>query len=70
MIGLSLLGVLTIVDGHDSPNHNLGDIAGLSAAFDFAIFTLSLRKGRTVDMVPAVFWSGVLCLPVMVLMCV
>ena len=62
--------MLIIIVGHDNPIHNLGDFAGLSAAFGFAIFTISLRKGRTVDMMTAVFWSGVLCLPVMVLMCV
>ena len=68
-IGFSLLGVFIMFRGQDNINHILGDIAALSAAFGFAVFTISMRKGRHGDMVPAVFWSGVLCLPVMVVIC-
>ncbi|MDA9949450.1 DMT family transporter [Paracoccaceae bacterium] len=69
-IGFSLMGVLIMVGGQDNQSHIFGDIAALSAALGFAVFTISVRKGRTGDMMPAVFWSGVLCLPVMVLICI
>ena len=68
-IGISLLGVLIMVGGQENTHHIIGDIAALSAAFGFAVFTISMRKGRNEDMMPAVFWSGVLCVPVMVLIC-
>jgi drug/metabolite transporter (DMT)-like permease len=64
------MGVLIMVGGQDNQSHIFGDIAALSAALGFAVFTISVRKGRTGDMMPAVFWSGVLCLPVMVLICI
>ena len=59
-----------MVGGQDNQSHIFGDIAALSAALGFAVFTISVRKGRTSDMMPAVFQSGVLCLPVMVLICI
>ena len=68
-IGGSLLGVLIMVGGQDNQNHTSGDLAALLAALGFAVFTISVRKGRTGNMLPAVFWSGILCLPVMVLIC-
>ena len=68
-IGISLLGVFIMVYKQDNTNFIFGDIAALSAAFGFAVFTISMRKGRNSDMMPAVFWSGVLCMPVMVLVC-
>lgn len=64
------MGVLIMIGGQDNQSHIFGDIAALSAALGFAVFTISVRKGRTGDMMPAVFWSGVLCLPVMVLICI
>ncbi len=36
----------------------LGTIMGIIAAFGFGIFAVLLRKGRTTDLVPAVFWAG------------
>ena len=69
-IGTSLLGVFIMIGGQDNTSHIFGDIAALSAAFGFAVFTISMRKGRNGDMMPAVFWSGVLCVPVMVLICI
>jgi DME family drug/metabolite transporter len=68
-IGGSLLGVLIMVGGQDNQSHTSGDLAALLAALGFAVFTISVRKGRTGNMLPAVFWSGILCLPVMVLIC-
>ena len=68
-IGLSLVGVLIMVVGQDNQSHISGDLAALSAALGFAVFTISVRKGRTGNMMPAVFWSAILCLPIMVLIC-
>ena len=68
-IGLSLMGVLIMVGSQDNQSHISGDLAALSAALGFAVFTISVRKGRTGNMMPAVFWSAILCLPIMVLIC-
>ena len=68
-IGLSLVGVLIMVGGQDNQSHISGDLAALSAALGFAVFTISVRKGRTGNMMPAVFWSAILCLPIMALIC-
>ena len=68
-ISLSLVGVLIMVGGQDNQSHISGDLAALSAALGFAVFTISVRKGRTGNMMPAVFWSAILCLPIMVLIC-
>ena len=68
-IGVSLVGVLIMVGGQDDQSHIFGDLAALSAALGFAVFTISVRKGRTGNMMPAVFWSAILCLPIMVLIC-
>ena len=68
-IGVSLVGVLIMVGGQDNQSHISGDLAALSAALGFAVFTISVRKGRTGNMMPAVFWSAILCLPIMVLIC-
>ena len=68
-IGFSLVGVLIMVGGQDNQSHISGDLAALSAALGFAVFTISVRKGRTGNMMPAVFWSAILCLPIMVLIC-
>jgi DME family drug/metabolite transporter len=68
-IGGSLLGVLIMVGGQDNQSHTSGDLAALLAALGFAVFTISVRKGRTGNMMPAVFWSAILCLPIMVLIC-
>jgi drug/metabolite transporter (DMT)-like permease len=68
-IGGSLVGVLIMVGGQNNQSHTSGDLVALLAALGFAVFTISVRKGRTGNMLPAVFWSGILCLPVMVLIC-
>ena len=66
-IGTSLLGVFIMVGGQNNTSHIFGDIAALSAAFGFAVFTTSMRRGRNSNMMPAVLWSSVLCVLVMVL---
>ena len=35
-----------------------GSLAALGSAFGFAVFTVALRWGRTVEMLPSVFLSG------------
>jgi len=37
----------------------LGNLAALGSAFGFAVFTVALRWGRSGDMLPAVFLSGI-----------
>ena len=36
-----------------------GNLAALGSAFGFAVFTVALRRGRSGDMLPAVFLSGI-----------
>ncbi len=36
----------------------LGSIMGILAAIGFGVFAVLLRKGRSSDLVPAVFWAG------------
>ncbi len=37
----------------------LGNLAALGSAFGFAVFTVALRWGRSEEMLPAVFLSGI-----------
>ena len=68
-IGISLVVVVIMVSGQGNQSHISGDFAALAAALSFAVFTICIRKGRKINMMPAVFWSGILCLPVMILIC-
>jgi DME family drug/metabolite transporter len=36
-----------------------GNLMALGASFSFALFTVTLRKGKAVDMTPAVCWAGI-----------
>ena len=37
----------------------MGNLCGLGAALAFAAFAVTLRRGRAVDMTPAVCWAGI-----------
>ena len=46
-----------------------GSLAALGSAFGFAVFTVSLRWGRTGEMLPSVFLSGLFAIAVTVAVC-
>lgn len=57
------LGGIAIMVGDKSGGVGLkGSLAALSSALGFAIFTVALRWGRTGEMLPSVFLSGVFAL--------
>ena len=47
-----------------------GSFAALGSAIGFAVFTLALRRGRSTEMLPTVFLSGLLAIPVTGLICI
>ena len=46
-----------------------GSLAALGSAFGFAVFTVALRWGRTCEMLPAVFLSGLFAIAITLAMC-
>lgn len=46
-----------------------GSLAALGSAFGFAIFTVSLRWGRTGEMLPAIFLSGLFAIGITLAIC-
>ena len=67
---IALSGVLVMVLGDTRQAALLGDLAALTAALGFAVFTILLRRGKSSDMMPAVLISGLLSIPIMALLCV
>ena len=47
-----------------------GSLAALGSAFGFAIFTVALRWGRTGEMLPAVFLSGLFAIIITLVICI
>ena len=47
----------------------LGNLAALGSAFGFAVFTVALRWGRSGDMLPAVFLSGIFAIFITLSIC-
>lgn len=46
-----------------------GSLAALGSAFGFAVFTVALRWGRTGEMLPAVFLSGLFAIGITLIIC-
>ncbi len=57
MIG-AVVGVGVMVAGSLERGALLGNLIALLTTFGFAGFTIALRRGRDVDMLPAVCWAG------------
>ena len=68
-IAIALAGVLVMVVGDATTLARLGDLAALAAALGFAVFTIFLRRGKSSDMMPSVLLSGLLGIPIMVIIC-
>ncbi|MEO1346966.1 MAG: DMT family transporter [Pseudomonadota bacterium] len=62
-------GVAVMIAGEVDGGAMLGNVAALGSAFGFAVFTVALRWGRSVEMLPAVFLSGMLGAVIMGIIC-
>jgi len=56
---VSILGIAIMVGEGAVIGTLSGSLFALGAAFAFALFSVTLRKGKAVDMTPAVCWAGV-----------
>lgn len=56
---VSVAGIAVMVGAGAVSGNLSGSLFALGAAFAFALFSVTLRKGRAVDMTPAVCWAGV-----------
>ncbi len=57
-IGLAIFGVgVMVIEGYQLGTL-VGTVMGLLASIGFGVFAVLLRKGRSNDLVPAVFWAG------------
>ncbi|MCP5083873.1 MAG: EamA family transporter [Alphaproteobacteria bacterium] len=57
-IGVAIAGIAIMVSDDESDGAMAGNLAALGSAFGFAVFTVALRWGKTSDMMPSVFLSG------------
>jgi drug/metabolite transporter (DMT)-like permease len=64
-IAVALIGIGLMMGGKFGEGAFWGNLAALGAAFGFAAFTIALRWGRSGEMLPCVFLSGLLAIPVM-----
>ena len=59
MLGASV-GVAVMIGEGIAESDLFGDLAALGAALGFAGFSVALRRGRGVDMIPAVLFAGII----------
>ena len=59
-MGLASLGVAVMTVAAVGSGQLAGNVAAAVSAFGYAVFTVSLRRGRTGDMLPTIALSGVL----------
>ncbi len=57
-IGIALIGIAVMVADKSGGVALKGSLAALGSALGFAVFTVALRWGRTSEMLPSVFLSG------------
>lgn len=57
-MSLAIVGVGVMMSEGIVVGTQFGNLIGLGAALGFSGFTVALRKGREVDMFPAVWWAG------------
>ena len=55
----AMLGIGIMVQDKSTGSALLGSLAALGSAFGFAVFTVALRWGRSVEMLPALLLSGI-----------
>lgn len=68
-IAVALGGIAIMVADKSGSVVFKGSLAALGSAFGFAVFTVALRWGRTVEMLPSVFLSGLFGLVITFAIC-
>ena len=56
---VAMTGIAVMVSSQSDGASLIGSLAALGSAFGFAVFTVALRWGKSGEMLPAVFLSGV-----------
>lgn len=69
-IAAAIGGIAIMVSDDTSSGAMLGNLAALFSAFGFAVFTVILRWGKTSDMMPSVFLSGLFAIAITASVCV
>lgn len=68
-IAVALCGIAVMVSDKSGSVVLKGSLAALGSAFGFAVFTVALRWGRTGEMLPSVFLSGLFTIVVTLGIC-
>jgi DME family drug/metabolite transporter len=68
-IGAAIFGIAIMVSDKSGGVALIGNLAALGSALGFAIFTVALRWGRSGEMLPSVFLSGLFAIPITFVIC-
>jgi len=68
-IVVAIIGILIMVADKFGGAAIYGNLAAIGSAFGFAVFTITLRRGKTTDMMPVVFLSGLFGIVIMAGVC-
>jgi len=68
-IAAAIIGVAVMVSEGFSTGNLVGNLAALGSALGFAIYTVILRRGKSRDMMPSVFLSGLVTIVMSSLIC-
>lgn len=66
---MAMVGIAVMVSGQSDGASMVGSLAALGSAFGFAVFTVALRWGKSGEMLPAVFLSGVFAILITGVIC-
>jgi len=69
-MGIGFVGILVMVMDKTGGGTFEGNLAALISALGFAVFTITLRWGKTSDMLPAVFLSGLSAIVITAAICI
>jgi len=66
---VAIMGIVIMVADKFGGAAIYGNLAAIASAFGFAVFTITLRRGKTTDMMPVVFLSGLFGMVIMAVIC-
>jgi DME family drug/metabolite transporter len=66
---VAIIGIVIMVADKFGGAAIYGNLAAIASAFGFAVFTITLRRGKTTDMMPVVFLSGIFGMVIMAVIC-
>lgn len=66
---VAIIGIIIMVADKFGGSALYGNLAALGSALGFAIFTITLRRGKATDMMPVVFLSGIFGIGIMAVIC-